>query len=142
MPHDESAYVFAKENRAIGHAGLSSTAPDLLNFLEMLLREGELHGRRFFSNQILQDMRTNQISELGSFTGLGWELNQPRFMGKYCTEHTFGKKGFTGASVVCDIERGVAFVLLSNRTYPKRPANDTAINAFRSDIADVMLESM
>ena len=84
-------------------------------------------------------MRSNQIREIGGFTGLGWELNQERFMGRYCTEHTFGKTGFTGCSIVCDIERGIAFVLLSNRTYPKRPVNDSAINAFRSDVADIFL---
>src|SRR5262249_15501650 len=36
LPHDESAYVFAKARRAVGHAGLFSTAGDLLNFLDAL----------------------------------------------------------------------------------------------------------
>ncbi len=137
--HDESARVFAKEGRTVGHAGLFSTAPDLLNFLEMVLNGGEIHGRRYFSNKIIREMATNQIPELGQSTGLGWELNQARFMGKHRSGHTFGKTGFTGTSVVCDIERDIAFAILTNRTYPQRSPDDSAINTFRNDIADAIL---
>lgn len=136
--HDESARIFARDERVVGHAGLFSTAPDMLTFLEMLLRGGELGGRRYLSNQMIRDMATNQIPKLGDSTGLGWELDQPRFMGEHRSIHTFGKTGFTGTSVVCDIERDVAFVILTNRTYPKRPSNDSAINTFRNDIADIV----
>ncbi|TSC86106.1 MAG: beta-lactamase [Parcubacteria group bacterium Gr01-1014_8] len=140
--HDESARVFAREERVVGHAGLFSCAPDLVIFLEMLLKGGKLDGRRYFSNKTIRNMATNQIQELGDSTGLGWELNQPHFMGKHSSVHTFGKTGFTGCSVVCDIERDVAFVLLTNRTYPKRPADNSAINVFRSDIADAVFEGI
>lgn len=139
--HDESAYAFAQEERAVGHAGLFSTVPDLLNFLQMLLSGGSFGGRNFLSQKILYDMRMNQIAHLNESTGLGWELNQPHFMGKYAGAHTFGKTGFTGTSIVCDIERGIGFVILSNRTFPKRSADSSAINSFRADIADVVLSS-
>ena len=36
--HDESARMFALKRRAVGHAGLFSTAPDLLKFLEALFQ--------------------------------------------------------------------------------------------------------
>ena len=36
--HDESARVFAKAGKAVGHAGLFSTASDILHFLGALLR--------------------------------------------------------------------------------------------------------
>ncbi|MDO8514169.1 MAG: serine hydrolase domain-containing protein [bacterium] len=123
--HDESARVFARAHRAVGHAGLFSTAPDILNFLESLLQG-----------------KYQNIVE-GARRGLGWQLNQQWFMGKHSGEHTFGKTGFTGTSVVCDIERGIAFVILSNRTYPKRPPDaasiPSAINPFRADIADILM---
>ena len=134
--HDESARVFAKAGKAVGHAGLFSTAHDVLNFLEALLRNDG------FRKPIME----------GARKGLGWQparlddvsrsggVNDPQFMGKYAGAHTFGKTGFTGTSVVCDIERGVAFVILSNRTYPKRPPDGRAIDAFRHDIADVVLK--
>jgi len=120
---DESARAFAKAGRAVGHAGLFSTAPDILNFLEALL----------------QGRYPNVVD--GAQRGLGWQAGDTRFMGKYAGPHTFGKTGFTGTSIVCDTERGIAFVILSNRTYPKRPPNDDAIYDFRRDIADIILGS-
>lgn len=121
--HDESARVFAKMGRAVGHAGLFSSVPDLLEFLEALLK-GEY----------------SPVVE-GAQKGLGWQLNDPNFMGKYAGPHAFGKTGFTGTSIVCDRECGLAFVILSNRTYPKRPPDDNAIFAFRRDIADIILKN-
>ncbi len=123
--HDESARVFARARRTVGHAGLFSTAPDILNFLEAL-----------------QSGKFPAVA-LGAQKGWGWQLNQPWFMGTLSGEHTFGKTGFTGTSVLCDMERGTALVILSNRTYPVRPSDaasiHSAINAFRADIADIIL---
>lgn len=127
LPHDESAYVFAKAGRAVGHAGLFSTASDLLNFL------GTLLDRNY-------GCATSIIE--GAQRGWGWQVNDAQFMGKYSSPHTFGKTGFTGTSVICDVERGIGFVILSNRTYPKRPPDDSAIFQFRADIADSILGSV
>ncbi len=121
LPHDESAYLFAKGGRVAGHAGLFSRADDLLDFFETLLNRDLQH-----------------ISK-GAEAGLGWQVAEKSFMGTHAREHTFGKTGFTGVSCVCDMKRGVAFVILSNRTHPKRPADSSAINALRSDIADIIL---
>jgi CubicO group peptidase (beta-lactamase class C family) len=123
----------------MGHAGLFSTAPDILNFLEMLLNDGIYSDKRFFSSEIINKMRTNQIPELGDFTGLGWELNQPRYMGEHCSPSTFGKTGFTGTLCVCDIEKEIAYVILTNRSFPKRTSDSTAINAFRNAIGEIVL---
>lgn len=138
--HDESAYICKKEGRIVGHAGVFSTAGDILNFMEMLLNEGTSGGRTYFSKEVVKLMGTNQIAELNDFTGLGWELNQPRFLGKYCTEHTFAKTGFTGTLCVCDVESEVAYVILSNRIYPKRSADSVTINSFRADLGEIILK--
>jgi CubicO group peptidase (beta-lactamase class C family) len=137
--HDESAYIFKRAGKIMGHAGLFSTIPNLLNFMEMLLQSGRLHGQTFFSEETLAHIQENQIPELHDYTGLGWELNQPRFMGKFATERTFGKTGFTGTLCVCDMEKEIAYVILSNRTYPKRPTDAMAINKFRAEIGDIIL---
>lgn len=125
LPHDESAYVFAKERRAVGHAGLFSTAGDILNFLEAMLK-GELP----------------EVTDAAQ-RGWGWQRAEPWFMGTHTSERAFGKTGFTGTSIACDMESGSAFVILSNRTYPKRPPDATsltsAVNIFRRDIADMLL---
>ena len=117
--HNERARVFARARRAVGHAGLFSTAPDLLKFLEALLN-GKLPA----------------VVE-GAQKGLGWEVKRD-WMGSKGSERVFGKTGFTGTSILCDVERGIGLVILSNRTYPHRPRDNSAINAFRKDIADIV----
>ena len=137
--HDESAYICKKEGTIVGHAGLFSTAPDILNFLEMLLNKGVVSGKRYLSESAVEQMGTDQIPALDEQTGLGWELEQPRFMGSKCTPHTFGKTGFTGTLAVCDVEKEIAYVILSNRTYPKRPTDSSECNAFRASVGEILL---
>jgi len=139
--HDESAYVLSHKITA-GSAGLFSTVPDLLTFLEMLLNEGSLEGHKYFSHEIIQQIETNQIANLGHYAGLGWELNQPWYMGKHCSSKTFGKTGFTGCNCVCDIKRGIGLVILSNYTYPTRKPDSTVMNRFRTEIADIVFENI
>ena len=136
--HDESAYKLQMKY-VVGSAGLFSTASDLLNFLEMLLNFGSLGGRQYFKEETVKMMSGNQLENIGEKAGLGWELNQKRYMGQFSDENTFGKTGFTGCVCVCDISRGVAWVVLSNYTFPKRKNNMELINHVRRDIADIIL---
>lgn len=117
--HDESARVFARAGIAVGHAGLFSTAPDLLAFLESLM----------------SGTYPNVLD--GAERGLGFEKNAA-WMGRAVSSRAFGKTGFTGTSFLCDPEKGKALVILSNRTYPIRPHDSGAIGAFRRDIADIV----
>jgi CubicO group peptidase (beta-lactamase class C family) len=122
LPHDESAYVFARARRSVGHAGLFSTAPDLRVFLQALLEGKYPH------------------IVAGAQSGLGWQTSGD-FLGSYASPYAFGKTGFTGTSMCVDREKGIAVVILSNRTYPKRPESSAAINAFRREIADTVFRS-
>ncbi|MBD3393940.1 MAG: serine hydrolase [Chitinivibrionales bacterium] len=137
--HDESAFVLRKI-MVPGSAGLFSTAPDLLNFLEMLLNGGRWKNMRVFPAALLELMYHNQLERIGRWAGLGWELNQLRFMGLHCSAQTIGKTGFTGCVVLCDFEKGRALAFLSNHTFPKRRGSRDAINAVRRDIADIVFE--
>lgn len=123
LPHDESAYLFAIKRRSVGHAGLFSTASDLLAFLQALLLG-----------------KYPAVVEAAQ-KGLGWQMNDSNFMGQYAGSKAFGKTGFTGTSIMCDVDRRLALVILSNRTYPKRPQDQSAISAFRRDITDLILGS-
>lgn len=120
IPHDESARTFARAHMSVGHAGLFSNAHDLSNFVESLLAGGY--------PEIVKS----------AHKGLGWEVNAGWFMGRIFGPRTFGKTGFTGTSVVCDTDRKIGIVILSNRTYPKRPDDSTAINAFRSGVHEAV----
>jgi len=132
--HDESAW--ALRPKAVGSAGLFSTVPDLLIFIQMLIEEGTYTGKRFFNPETINQMCTNQLSGKDLWTGLGWELNHKSFMGKFCSESAFGKTGFTGCSVVIDPLKKAGIVLLSNHTYPRRRSNRDTINEIRCKLAD------
>ncbi len=136
--HDESAYTLRSEMIA-GSAGLFSTVPDLLIFLQMILLGGVWKGKKYLSENLIKGLETNQIPTLGESTGLGWELAQSWYMGQYMTPHTFGKTGFTGCHVLGDRVKKRALVFLSNSTYPTRPKDREALNTVRRAVADVVL---
>jgi serine-type D-Ala-D-Ala carboxypeptidase len=135
--HDETAFILEREGFDPGCAGLFSDADSLLNAAEMMLGGGELRGMRLFKPESVNMMTTNALSGIGESCAIGWELNQPKFMGAYAHEHMIGKTGFTGTCMVIDPRRGKGFILLSNRTYPKRRSADPD-NAVRRDIADII----
>ena len=78
----------------------------------------------------------------GACTALGWELAQSKFMGSRVSPRTFGKTGFTGASIVADPVAGAAAILLSNFTYPHREPNADRIHAFRTALADAFFSAL
>ena len=106
--------------------------------MEMLSGRGTYNGREFFSPQIVEMMQTNFSDISGVTMGLGWELNQPRYMGDHCTPRTIGKTGFTGCVCLCDLAKQKSVVLLSNYTFPKRKADASLINSVRKDVADIV----
>ena len=137
--HDESAWALRPVIIA-GSAGLFSTVPDVLKFLDMLLKKGcAVDGQRIFSPETIRLMSTNLLPpELGCRAAPGWELCQPDFMGNHCTASTFGKTGFTGCAIVADPPRAAGFVLLTNHTFPRRREDRSLINKVRSALAEMV----
>ena len=147
--HDESAWVLRKLF-PVGSAGMFSCVPDLLKFVKMVLDDGIATGVdgaeiRVAPAGILDMVSRNAFllsearaysSAAGACTALGWELAQGKFMGSRVSPRTFGKTGFTGASIVADPIAGAAVVLLSDFTYPHREASADRIHAFRAKLSD------
>lgn len=134
--HDESTW--ALRPKVVGAAGLFSTVPDLMKFMDMLLNGGVLNGKKYLSPQIISQMYTNQLPGSNQCVGLGWELNQKSFMGSNCSVTALGKTGFTGCSIVADIKKQSGYVLLSNHVYPERKPDRTDINRIRSQLGDMV----
>jgi CubicO group peptidase (beta-lactamase class C family) len=140
--HDESTSVLRQKYMTTA-AGLFSTAPDLLNFLEMILRGGVKKSAdgasdmRFFSEHMIEQMHTQQPDLAGGAT-LGWAIPAKDVVGEKCSDQTFSKTGFTGTIVLVDPANDIALTLLSNRVYPKRPPDLSAINAVRKDLMDII----
>jgi Beta-lactamase class C and other penicillin binding proteins len=139
--HDESAWVLRKLF-PVGSAGMFSCVPDLLKFVQMVMNDEpkgilDLVSRNAFTREnAAKFMPAGATAAEGACTALGWELAQSKFMGSHISPRTFGKTGFTGASIVCDPIAGAAVVLLSDFTYPHREPNADRIHAFRACLAD------
>lgn len=103
--HDENAWALGG---VVGHAGLFSTADDLALLSQALIDRGA------------QGVLRAETIELMVDEGLGFEIDQPSFMGDLAGPRTVGHTGFTGTSLVVDLERRVAAVLLTNRVHPAR----------------------
>jgi beta-N-acetylhexosaminidase len=137
--HDEAVWALRKQGRIPGHAGLFSTAGDLLKFAEMLLNEGAAGDQRLLKAETIPLMHTNQLKGLNAETALGWKIDLENMTGGAGSPSQFGMTGFTGCLIVVDPERKAAMVHLSNRLYPKRPESREPIEAFWRSLADLVL---
>jgi CubicO group peptidase (beta-lactamase class C family) len=136
--HDENAWSLGG---VAGHAGAFGTAGDLARLAQAMLNKGVLDGVRILSEEAVNQMTRNQLPErLGATRGLGWELNQPRYMGSPETglstqpgeAPSFGHTGFTGTSIVINPVRQVVCILLTNRVHPTRY---TSVDELRRAVA-------
>lgn len=105
--HDETSYGLGG---IAGHAGVFSTADDLLRFGEAL-RQDEL--------PLTGEMTRDQGVQGAAFRhGLGVRIGDPSIIGPLTG--AFGHSGFTGTSLVVDPARGLTVVLLTNAVHPVR----------------------
>jgi len=104
--------------------GLFSTAEDLTQLYQMLLRGGELDGRRYLQTETLRLMTTNQLGDLpkvsfapGMHMGLGFHLvHSPQGVTESLSPGTYGHGGAYGTQAWLDPERQRAYILLIQRS--------------------------
>ena len=133
ITHDEKARVFYNEGLITGHAGLFSTVGDLLTYCQMTLNRGVWDGTRYFTQASLQLMQTEVTHDDDLGFSLGWTTHAA-YMGPELPAGTFGKSGFTGTLIVISPQVQKSLVLLTNRTYPRRPESPDAINSVRQHL--------
>lgn len=115
--HDEKA---ERMGGISGHAGLFSTAEDVLKFASMIHAGGRHEGREILAESWLAEARRNQTPFAGEFRGLGWQLanpDSPNSAGSLLSAASYGHTGFTGTSIWFDPERELQIVLLTNRVH-------------------------
>ncbi|WNE96198.1 serine hydrolase [Streptomyces luomodiensis] len=112
--HDENAWALGG---VAGHAGLFSTAGDLAVLCRALLAGG---------GPVLSPESTELML---TAPGLGFEVDQPWFMGELAGRGAAGHTGFTGTSLVVDRARGAYLVLLATTVHPRRRPGDSAPRA-------------
>ncbi|MBX3145900.1 MAG: beta-lactamase family protein [Gemmatimonadales bacterium] len=139
--HDENAAFLGGVS---GHAGLFSTATDLLTFGEWLLRERNgAPGRRpdnpSVASEVAREFTSRQEVVAGSSRALGWDTpSNGSSAGTRLSRWSFGHTGFTGTSIWIDPTRELVIVVLSNRVNPTR--ENTRIGPFRIMVADRVAE--
>jgi CubicO group peptidase (beta-lactamase class C family) len=118
--HDENAATLGGVS---GHAGLFSTASDLVKILQMELNGGTYGGRQYLKPETIKRFITRQSDR--SSRGIGWDTRADgrSFSGKYTSPETFLHTGFTGTCVVADPAKNMIVILLTNRVYPTRASS-------------------
>jgi CubicO group peptidase (beta-lactamase class C family) len=109
-------YVDGPRRNFSGGAGLLSTARDYSRFLEMIRNDGSLDGQRILGPRAVALMRTNQVGELHSSTGLGFGLGF-QTVERYGANGmdalgAFGWGGAYGSIYRVDPESGLTMVLM------------------------------
>ncbi|TGA89395.1 serine hydrolase domain-containing protein, partial [Streptomyces palmae] len=107
--HDENAHALGG---VAGHAGLFGTVRDLARLCRMLLGGGTYQGVRVLAPA--------SVDLLLTAPGLGFEVDQPWYMGELAGQGAAGHTGFTGTSLVLDRATGAFLVLLANTVHPVR----------------------
>jgi CubicO group peptidase (beta-lactamase class C family) len=149
--HDENAAVIGGVS---GHAGLFSSASDLLTFAEWILQQLDSRpdveknhssntttARPTVRPSTLHEFIRRQNLVPGSTRALGWDTPSPGgSAGSRLSPRSFGHTGFTGTSLWIDPERHVAIILLSNRVNPTR--NNPRWAAVRARVADLVMATL
>lgn len=130
-----------------GHAGLFSNVPDLLTFAGAILSASATSDQSpLFEPETIELFAARQTAPPGTSRALGWDTpSNPSSSGSHFGTRSIGHLGYAGTSLWMDRDRGLAVVLLTNRTWPDRsndsirqvrPAFHDAIQAALRDTTD------
>lgn len=146
--HDEAAAVLGGIS---GNAGLFSSAGDLAKLLQMYLNGGEYGGRRYLSQQVINEFARAQFPENDNRRGIGFDKpvldNAERsperaYPCRGASASSFGHSGFTGTFVWMDPEYDLLYIFLSNRVHPTRDNNLISTLNIRTEILQVFYDEL
>ncbi|MEN8115550.1 MAG: glycoside hydrolase family 3 N-terminal domain-containing protein [Bacteroidota bacterium] len=124
--HDEGAAMMGGIS---GNAGLFGTANDLAKLFQMYLQKGYFGGRRYISEETVNEFIRIQYPDNDNRRGLGFDKplidnNENELEDAYpaidASKSSFGHSGFTGTFAWADPENGLLFIFMSNRVHPTR----------------------
>jgi CubicO group peptidase (beta-lactamase class C family) len=113
--HDPNAWAMGG---VAGHAGLFSTADDVMRFAQVVL--DVWHARSdALPRDLLKGFTERQDLPPGSDWALGWDTPTlaASSSGHHFSPRSIGHLGFTGTSLWIDLEREVVVVMLTNRVH-------------------------
>ncbi len=126
--NDEIAY---KTNGIAGHAGLFSSGENLFKLGQLWLKKGVFEGKQFINHSFISQATICNFPEAidgtGTYAqqfGLGWRLENRKFIGCFASKNTYNFSGFTGPSLMVDPEKKLIVVIMNNRIHPSRSGPD------------------
>lgn len=129
-----------------GHAGLFSNANDLAKLMQMLLNGGTYGNKKYLDSLTINSFNTCVYCPK-SRRGIGFDKpemseNVQGPASKKASEESYGHTGFTGTMMWVDPVEDLIFVFLSNRTYPDQNNKKLMELNVRTDIQDVIYNSI
>jgi CubicO group peptidase (beta-lactamase class C family) len=114
------------------NGGLFSTASDYARFCQMVLRDGELDGKRYLKPKTIKLMTTIQTADLktgfteGNGWGLGWcVVRKPQGVTAMLSPGTFGHGGAYGTQAWIDPATKRIYILMVQRAnFPNSDASE------------------
>jgi CubicO group peptidase (beta-lactamase class C family) len=135
-------YVDGPRMNFSGGAGLLSTADDYARFLEMLRRGGALDGVRILAPRTVALMRTNQVPNLytpsGLGFGLGFETTDRYGASGMASVGSFGWGGAYGTTYKVDPEARLVIVLMLQLL----PSTSDIAQKFQNLVYQALLEPL
>lgn len=128
---------YANEGVA-GHAGLFSTVEDIQVLIDLLLNNGDFHGKQVISEKTIKAFLTKDKFQ----NGLGWMMDTKLFAANGAPKNTFGHTGFTGTSIVVMPDSKTSIVLLTNRQHIGKQLNNQYYNLknLRQKLFNIVLD--
>jgi beta-N-acetylhexosaminidase len=130
-----------------GHAGLFSSAADLLTLYQMLLQNGTIG-----STKIFKPSTVNLFTAWAATTrrGLGFDKTEKDnftrnegYPSRYASAYTYGHTGFTGTCVWVDPVKDLVYVFLSNRVNMPEANHQKLLKMnIRTRILDALYEGL
>ncbi len=135
--HDPTARRFNCGNS--GNAGVFSSAEDLAVLCAALMNGGEYHGRRILQPETVELMFTEQDGAFGR--ALGWDTagGGSGFALPFAPDRVACHTGYTGTSIVIDLDRKIAVILLANRVHP---VDEGGLGRTRAAVSQIVAESL
>ncbi|WP_271855942.1 glycoside hydrolase family 3 N-terminal domain-containing protein [Patiriisocius marinus] len=140
--HDQGAAMLGGVS---GHAGLFSNANDVAKMMQMYLNKGYYGGKRYISEDTLEDFNTCYYCDDNVRRGVGFDKPQLGDSGPTCgcvSMTSFGHSGFTGTFTWADPEQDIVYVFLSNRTFPNADNRKLIGSNLRSKIQEAIYEAI
>jgi beta-glucosidase-like glycosyl hydrolase/CubicO group peptidase (beta-lactamase class C family) len=137
--HDQGAAMLGGVS---GHAGLFSTADDLLAIAQMLLDKGSYKNSRYLSEKTIDFFTSYYFSQGDCRRGLGFDKparkDEKSPCSKMASSSSYGHSGFTGTFIWIDPHYDLIYIFLSNRIHPDAENKKITQMNIRTEIQNII----